>query len=82
MPLTALLGEFLKGGRRLRARGGKKNGSRNCSIGSGSFRIQFNPGFIVKGRGWKRGEGDGERERERERGAKRERNKNKVKCFN
>lgn len=63
-PLTALLGIFKKEDRGL-ARG-KKNGSRYCSICSGSFRIQFNPGLIVKGRGWKRGKKRKKKKRQRE----------------
>lgn len=65
-------GEFLK------RDAGWKYGSRNCSIGSGSFRIQFNPALLLgesemnEREGGRRGEAEVERER----------NKNKVKCFN
>lgn len=55
------VGRVFKRGRRACIR--EKNGSRNCSIGSGSFRIQFNPGLVVKGRGWKSGERDSEKAR-------------------
>lgn len=63
---------------------GESNCSRNGSFGSGSFRIQFNPGLLRKG--WGKGGGWGEKESNlREKASVygvKKRNKNKVKCLN